>query len=133
MQSEIAAQRPFLRVWAGQRNPPDRIRRNGRIAPQNMGSDAFRKRHLTLLYKGDPAGIRMLSELLRAVGLAAKRQPSDNPLVTPMVWEAQHEAIESYGTDLDVSGGEHIHTKAAAAVSKFNQQYGGPAQASVVN
>jgi hypothetical protein len=93
----------------------------------------LRKRHLTVLYKGDPAGIAMPSELLRAEGLTAKRQPSEKPLVPPLVWEEQHEAIESYGTDLDVSGTDDIYTKAAAAVSKFNEQYGGAAQASVVD
>jgi hypothetical protein len=93
----------------------------------------LRKQHLRVLYKGDPAGIVMLSELLRAEGLRAKRQPSENPLVPPMVWEAQHEAIESYGTDLDVSGSDDIYQKAAAAVSKFNEQYGGTAQAAVAD
>ena len=32
MKDVFAAQPPFLRVWAGQRHPPDRIRRTGRLA-----------------------------------------------------------------------------------------------------
>ena len=32
---EMAAQEPFPCVWAGQRHPPDRIRRTGRLATTN--------------------------------------------------------------------------------------------------
>jgi hypothetical protein len=92
-----------------------------RILP--TGSSRVEKERLTVRYRGNPEGVRVLVGLLRDQGLKVSSNLSLRLPLHGQAWGAHRDLVETYGTVIDVKGPAPTRPAVRAAIDEFHRRY----------
>jgi hypothetical protein len=82
-----------------------------------------RRERVTIRYKGNPEGVNLLVDLLRARGLKVSQDPAMNLPLPGQQFMMHRDIVQAYGTLLEARGHSDTRLAAQTAIEDFRTRY----------
>ena len=85
----------------------------------------------TIRYKGNPEGVNLLVDLLRAQGLKVSHNLPLNLPLQGQQWMIHRDVVQTYGTLIDVKGRTDVRSSCQRVIDDFLSRYEAEAEISL--